>query len=81
LARERFTHSESRFTNSGQVIDALAAQVEREVELQAHLVHPHILRAYAYFQDAQYLYIVLEHAAQGGRRSGWLGWLMAFRLS
>lgn len=40
-------------------------QVRREVELHTHLVHPHIIRAYAFFQDNQYMYLVLEYASQG----------------
>jgi serine/threonine protein kinase len=40
-------------------------QVKREVDLHCHLVHENIVRCYACFQDAQYVYLVLEHAVQG----------------
>ncbi|XP_017873667.1 PREDICTED: aurora kinase C [Drosophila arizonae] len=40
-------------------------QVRREIEIQSHLRHPHILRLYAYFHDEARIYLVLEYAPQG----------------
>lgn len=34
--------------------------VRREIEIQSHLIHPHILRLYGFFHDSHYLYLVLE---------------------
>eukprot|EP00955_Chlamydomonas_euryale_P094798 364892-Chlamydomonas_euryale.AAC.8 len=40
-------------------------QLRREVEIQAHLRHPNILRLYGYFYDAEKIYLILEYAAKG----------------
>ncbi|EDW83737.2 uncharacterized protein Dwil_GK13515 [Drosophila willistoni] len=40
-------------------------QVRREIEIQSHLRHPHILRLYAYFHDDVRIYLILEYAPQG----------------
>ena len=40
-------------------------QLRREIEIQSHLRHPHILRLYGYFYDAERVYIILEFASQG----------------
>ncbi|KAJ1554136.1 spindle assembly checkpoint kinase [Cladochytrium tenue] len=40
-------------------------QLRREVEIQAHLRHPNILRLYGYFYDAKRVYLILEYAAHG----------------
>eukprot|EP00817_Percolomonadidae_sp_ATCC50343_P006989 CAMPEP_0117426580 /NCGR_PEP_ID=MMETSP0758-20121206/6647_1 /TAXON_ID=63605 /ORGANISM="Percolomonas cosmopolitus, Strain AE-1 (ATCC 50343)" /LENGTH=332 /DNA_ID=CAMNT_0005211797 /DNA_START=565 /DNA_END=1559 /DNA_ORIENTATION=- len=40
-------------------------QIKREIEIQSHLRHKHILRLYAYFHDKERLYLVLEYAAKG----------------
>ncbi|KAL0486232.1 aurora cAMP dependent protein kinase [Acrasis kona] len=40
-------------------------QLRREIEIQSHLRHKHILRMYAYFYDAEKVYIILEYAANG----------------
>ena len=37
-------------------------QVKTEIEIQSRIIHPNIVRLYAYFFDENYLYIVLEHA-------------------
>ncbi|CEG73577.1 hypothetical protein RMATCC62417_08931 [Rhizopus microsporus] len=39
--------------------------VKREIEIQAHLHHPHILRLYGYFHDKINIYAVLEYAEKG----------------
>ena len=40
-------------------------QLRREVEIQAHLRHPNILRLYGYFYDQTRIYLILEFAAKG----------------
>jgi len=40
-------------------------QLRREIEIQAHLRHPNILRLYGYFWDATRIYLILEFAAKG----------------
>ncbi|KAI8976107.1 kinase-like domain-containing protein [Pilobolus umbonatus] len=39
--------------------------VKREIEIQAHLNHPNILRLYGYFHDETNVYLVLEYANRG----------------
>ncbi|XP_077257729.1 aurora kinase B [Temnothorax americanus] len=40
-------------------------QVMREIEIQSHLRHPHILQLLTYFYDNKRIYLVLEFAARG----------------
>lgn len=40
-------------------------QLRREIEIQAHLRHPHILRLYGYFYDDTRIYLILEFAPKG----------------
>ncbi|KAF2348368.1 Protein kinase domain [Trinorchestia longiramus] len=40
-------------------------QLRREIEIQAHLRHAHILRLYGYFYDETRVYLILEYAPQG----------------
>ncbi|EFN68190.1 Serine/threonine-protein kinase Ial [Camponotus floridanus] len=40
-------------------------QVMREIEIQTHLKHPHILQLLTYFHDTKRIYLVLEFAARG----------------
>lgn len=40
-------------------------QLRREIEIQAHLRHPNILRLYGYFYDDARVYLILEFAAGG----------------
>ena len=40
-------------------------QLRREIENQAHLRHPNILRLYGYFYDQTRIYLILEFAAKG----------------
>lgn len=44
---------------------AVEHQFRREVEIQAHLRHPNILRMFGYFYDDNRIYIILEYAAGG----------------
>ncbi|XP_029436154.1 aurora kinase B isoform X2 [Rhinatrema bivittatum] len=40
-------------------------QLRREIEIQAHLRHPNILRLYNYFHDKKRIYLILEYAPRG----------------
>ncbi|XP_014665159.1 PREDICTED: serine/threonine-protein kinase Aurora-2-like isoform X2 [Priapulus caudatus] len=40
-------------------------QLRREIEIQSHLRHPHILRLYGYFYDETRVYLILEYAPRG----------------
>lgn len=40
-------------------------QLRREIEIQAHLRHPNILRLYGYFYDLKRVYLILEYAEKG----------------
>jgi len=40
-------------------------QLRREIEIQAHLRHPNILRLYGYFYDDNRVYLILEYAPGG----------------
>ncbi|XP_077589186.1 aurora kinase B [Stigmatopora nigra] len=40
-------------------------QLRREIEIQAHLKHPNILRFYNYFDDRSRVFLVLEYAPRG----------------
>ncbi|XP_077022025.1 aurora kinase B isoform X1 [Tamandua tetradactyla] len=40
-------------------------QLRREIEIQAHLQHPNILRLYNYFYDRRRVYLILEYAPRG----------------
>jgi len=40
-------------------------QLRREIEIQAHLRHPNILRLYGYFYDESRVYLILEYAPGG----------------
>ena len=37
-------------------------QLRREIEIQAHLRHPNILRLYGYFYDDERVYLITERA-------------------
>ena len=40
-------------------------QLKREIEIQSHLRHRHVLRLYGYFYDAARVYLILEYAEGG----------------
>jgi aurora kinase len=68
LAREKKTHFivalkvlyKSQLSKAG-----VEHQLRREIEIQAHLRHPNILRLYGYFYDQTRIYLILEFAAKG----------------
>jgi serine/threonine protein kinase len=43
----------------------IEGQVRREIEIQANLRHPNILRLYGYFYDSEDIYLILEYARGG----------------
>lgn len=45
-----------------------AAQVEHEARLHLRLLHPHVVRCYAYLEDVTHTYLVMEYAEQGDLR-------------
>uniref|UniRef100_A0A1I8PA04 Aurora kinase n=1 Tax=Stomoxys calcitrans TaxID=35570 RepID=A0A1I8PA04_STOCA len=68
LAREK----ESKFVVALKVLfkqqiheSNVEHQVRREIEIQSHLRHPHILRLYGYFHDEARIYLILEYAPKG----------------
>jgi serine/threonine protein kinase len=40
-------------------------QIRREIEIQTHLRHPHILRLYGYFHDERRIFLMIEYAGKG----------------
>lgn len=75
LARERRTKyivalkvlSKSQLLKSG-----VEHQLRREIEIQAHLRHRHILRMYGYFYDNKNIYLILEYSPGGEVSFIWL---------
>jgi len=51
-------------------IDALKVQrhLVHEIDIQAHLCHPHVLRLFGFFWDATHIYMILEQAESGDLR-------------
>ena len=43
----------------------MVARVRNEVEIQSRLKHPTILELYNYFEDSNYVYLVLELCRNG----------------
>nr|XP_009685068.1 PREDICTED: aurora kinase B-A-like [Struthio camelus australis] len=68
LARERT----SRFIVALKVLfksqiekEGVEHQLRREIEIQAHLRPPNVLRLYNYFHDRKRVYLILEYAPRG----------------
>ncbi|RUS78227.1 hypothetical protein EGW08_013996 [Elysia chlorotica] len=40
-------------------------QLRREIEIQCHLRHPHVLKLFGYFHDSTRIYLILEYAPKG----------------
>ena len=40
-------------------------QLQREIEIQSHLRHPHILRLFGWWHDEKKIYLILEFAGKG----------------
>lgn len=68
LAREKNTHymvAIKLLIKSELLKHGMQYQVLREIEIQTHLSHPHILPLLTYFMDEKRIYLVLEFAAEG----------------
>ncbi|KAL1117392.1 hypothetical protein AAG570_004718, partial [Ranatra chinensis] len=68
LAREKHSHYivAIKVLFKSQIINAnLEHQLRREIEIQAHLRHPNILKLFGYFHDSTRVYVILEHASGG----------------
>ncbi|KAK9294031.1 hypothetical protein QLX08_011225 [Tetragonisca angustula] len=68
LAREKTTHYMVALKTLYKVElmkGRVEKQVMREIEIQTHLRHPHILQMLTYFHDHKRIYLVLEFAARG----------------
>ncbi|XP_065676763.1 aurora kinase C-like [Hydra vulgaris] len=68
LAREKQSHfivALKVLFKSQLMKAAVEHQLRREIEIQSHLKHPHILRLYGYFYDAKRVFLILEYAPQG----------------
>lgn len=68
LAREKNTHymvAIKLLIKSELLKHSMQHQVLREIEIQTHLSHPHILPLLTYFKDDRRIYLVLEFAARG----------------
>lgn len=68
LAREKTTKymvALKTLFKSELVKGRVEKQVMREIEIQSHLSHPHILQLFTYFWDEKRIYLVLEFAAKG----------------
>ncbi|OQV19928.1 Aurora kinase A-A [Hypsibius exemplaris] len=68
LAREK----KSRFVVALKVMfkeelkkNGVEHQLRREIEIQTHLRHPHIVRMYGVFHDSSKVYLILEYAPNG----------------
>ncbi|CAE7866229.1 Aurkb, partial [Symbiodinium microadriaticum] len=65
LARERRSRILAALKQvSKQRVAKLRARrcLERELRLQAHLSHPHVLQLFGYFWDRNFIYLILEYA-------------------
>ena len=68
LARERRTKYivALKVLSKGQLLKSgVEHQLRREIEIQAHLRHRHILRMYGYFYDNKNIYLILEYSPGG----------------
>lgn len=68
LAREKNTHYMVALKTLYKIElmkGRVEKQVMREIEIQTHLRHPHILQMLTYFHDHKRIYLVLEFAARG----------------
>lgn len=68
LAREKTTHvmvALKMLFKSEIMKGRMEHQLVREIEIQAHLKHPHILHLLTHFHDERHVFLVLEFAAGG----------------
>ena len=62
--RSRWNMTELRFPYSLDK-DKTGKQLQREIEIQSHLRHPHILRLFGWWHDEKKIYLILEFAGKG----------------
>ena len=55
----------NNFFKSQLVNNQVENQLRREIEIQSHMRHPHILRLFGWFDDEKKIYLILEFAAKG----------------
>jgi len=68
LAREKkhkFIVALKLLFKSQLVNNQVENQLRREIEIQSHMRHPHILRLFGWFDDEKKIYLILEFAAKG----------------
>jgi len=68
LAREKkhkFIVALKLLFKSQLVNNGVENQLRREIEIQSHMRHPHILRLFGWFHDPKKIYLILEFAAKG----------------
>ncbi|CAB0045017.1 unnamed protein product [Trichogramma brassicae] len=68
LARDKNTHymvALKTLFKTELIKSRVEKQALREIEIQSHLRHPHILQLLTYFHDEKRIYLVLEFAARG----------------
>ncbi|XP_034945169.1 aurora kinase B [Chelonus insularis] len=68
LAREKRSHyivALKTLYKKELVHGKVEKQTLREIEIQSHLKHPHILQLFTYFHNNSKIFLVLEYAAQG----------------
>lgn len=68
LARDKYFHINVALKilfKSQLVKGNVEHQLIREIEIQAHLKHPNILRMFNYFHDEKRVYLILEYAMDG----------------
>jgi len=63
--KEKYIVAVKILFKSQLVTGGVEAQLRREIEIQSHLRHPHILRLFGWFHDEKKIFLVLEYAAQG----------------
>jgi serine/threonine protein kinase len=57
-----------RYCEAHTELTVLSLQVEHEARLHLRLLHPHVVRCYAYLEDVTHTYLVMEYAEQGDLR-------------
>ena len=58
-------HSHTQIDKKLMQAGSMVARVRNEVEIQSRLKHPAILELYNYFEDSNYVYLVLEMCHNG----------------
>ncbi|KZT57260.1 kinase-like protein [Calocera cornea HHB12733] len=64
-AEPRFTLALKTLYKDEIIQGKVEKQIRREIEIQQNLRHPHVLRLYGYFHDANRIFLMLEFAGKG----------------